>query len=120
VLGLGIVIIYISINIGFVRWMWMHERETFSVIKHAVIPVVASALLLLPIWGQIHPYPAYPVSLVPPIVAFLILSGLVYYLYLRARAPKIVAGMGRVWGDTGEAEESAADGRPLPVGELVG
>ena len=119
VLGLGIVIIYISINLAFVRWMWKHERGSFSALKHGVIPVVASALLLLPIWGQIHPYPAYPVSLVPPIVAFLILSGLGYYLYLRARAPKVVAGMGRVWEDSGETHEPAASGRPLPVGELV-
>jgi len=109
ILGLGIVLIYISINIAFMRWMWVHERASFSVLKHGVVPVVASLLLLLPIWGQIHPYPAYPISLVPPIVGVLILSGIFYYLYLRARSPEIVAGMGRVWGDDGEPPEPMHD-----------
>jgi len=109
VLGLGIVLVYISINIAFMRWMWVHERASFSPLKHGVVPTVASLLLLLPIWGQIHPYPAYPISLVPPIVGILILSGIFYYLYLRARSPEIVAGMGRVWGDDGEPPEPIHD-----------
>jgi amino acid transporter len=104
-LGLGIILIYISINLAFMRWMWVHERNNFSVLRHAVVPVIASLLLLLPIWGQIHPYPAYPISLVPPIVVLLILSGIFYYLYLRSRSPDIVAGMGRVWGDEAAAAE---------------
>jgi amino acid transporter len=106
VLGLGIIIIYISINIAFVRWMWKHERGNFSILKHALVPVIASVLLLLPIWGQIHPYPAYPISLAPIIVLVLILSGTFYYLYLRARSPEIVAGMGRVWGDADTPSQS--------------
>jgi amino acid transporter len=103
VLGLGILLVYISINLAFMRWTWVHERTTFSPLRHALIPIVTSLLLLLPIWGQIHPYPAYPVSLVPPIVAALIVSGVGYYLYLRAQAPEVVAGMGRVWGDEDSA-----------------
>jgi amino acid transporter len=117
VLGLGIVLIYISINVAFMRWMWVHERASFSVLKHAVVPTVASLLLLLPIWGQIHPYPAYPISLVPPIVGVLILSGIFYYLYLRARSPDIVAGMGRVWGDDGEPPEPTHD-QPTELTQL--
>jgi amino acid transporter len=117
VLGLGIVLIYISINLAFMRWMWIHERASFSVLRHGVVPAVASLLLLLPIWGQIHPYPAYPISLVPPIVGILILSGIFYYLYLRARSPEIVAGMGRVWGDDGEPPEPVPD-QPAELNRL--
>lgn len=118
VLGLGIVIVYISINLAFVRWMWVHERSAFSPFKHGLIPVVTSVVLLLPIWGQIHPYPAYPISLVPPIVVALIASGLAYYLYLRRRAPQIVTGMGRVWEDGPDGTPQAQEPAIAPVAEV--
>lgn len=116
VLGLGIVTIYITINLALIRWMWVHERESFSVLKHALIPFIASLLLLLPIWGQIHPYPPYPTSLVPPIVVALILSGAVYYSYLRAKRPDIVSGMGHVWEE--DAVEEPPAGPPRPTTEV--
>jgi amino acid transporter len=109
VLGLAIILVYISVNLAFIRWMWVHERSSFSIVKHVILLGVCTVLLLLPIWGQLHPYPPYPMSLVPPIIAALIISGIGYYLYLRARKPDIVAGMGRVWAET---EEEAAKTAP--------
>jgi hypothetical protein len=98
--------------------MWVHERESFSVLKHALIPIVASLLLLLPIWGQIHPYPPYPISLVPPIVVALILSGAGYYAYLRAKRPDIVSGMGRVWEASPAADEPPAPPATVAATEI--
>lgn len=114
-LGLGIVVIYISINLALTRWVWVHERSAFSLVKHGVIPIGASLLLLLPIWGQIHPYPAYPNSLVPIILGVWILGGIGYYLLLRARSPRVIEGMGRVWGDSEPAPAEPRPGEPEPA-----
>lgn len=119
VLGIAIVLVYISINVAFARWIWTHERDSFSFLKHGVVLGLCSLLLLLPLWGQVHPYPAYPVSLVPPIVGVIIATGIGYYLYLRARRPEVVVGMGRVWGDDIAVQASPTSVAPAAVPELA-
>lgn len=107
-LGIGICVIYIAVNLALVCWLWRNERASFSWWKHGLIPIVSSLLLTQPIWGQIHPYPPYPISLVPPILVAWIVGGVAYFLYLRARAPQVLDGMGRVWGDSGGGDEEPA------------
>jgi len=112
-LGLGICLIYISVNVALMCWLWRNDRRSFSWWKHGLIPVASSLLLTQPIWGQIHPYPAYPISLVPPILVVWVVGGVGYFLYLRARAPEVLAGMGRAWGEEA-ATVSPAEAELLP------
>jgi amino acid transporter len=96
-LGLGIIVLYISMNIGLVRYFWTRHRHEFSVIRHGVLPVIGSILLLLPIYGQLWPIPDWPYNLVPYILVAWTLVGCGYFLYLRKTKPAVVEGMGRVW-----------------------
>jgi amino acid transporter len=118
-LGLGICVVYIAVSLALVVWIWRHERAHFSWWKHGVIPIGASVLLTQPIWGQIHPYPAYPFSLVPPLLVVWIAGGLGYFLYLRSRSPEIINGMGRVWVDTPQGESPAASAAEVEVGVVA-
>jgi amino acid transporter len=102
-LGLGICLVYIAVNLALVVWMWRFSRQSFSWWKHGLIPIVASLLLTQPIWGQLHPYPPYPFSLVPPLLLTWIVGGIAYFLYLRSRAPHVIKGMGHVWVDAPDA-----------------
>jgi hypothetical protein len=98
-LGLGIVLIYIAMNVGLVRYCWREERATFSYVRHAAIPLVCSLLLLLPIYGLVWPRPEWPYNLVPYIVVLWIVAGVAFFARLRSRSPETLERMGRVWGD---------------------
>jgi hypothetical protein len=120
-LGLGIIVLYISMNIGLIRYFWTRHRDEFSVIRHGVLPVIGSILLLLPIYGQLLPVPAWPYNLVPYILVVWTLAGCGYFLYLRKARPIVVEGMGRVWepdmtdaSDVSAASQARSGASPTP------
>jgi amino acid transporter len=116
VLGLGIILIYIAMSLGLVRYAWTHERASFSPVRHAVVPIVSSLLLLLPIYGLLWPRPDWPYNLIPYIVVAWIIGGFVFFRRLAAQSPERVEGMGRVWV---EDEEDAALGAGEPAAAKV-
>lgn len=101
-LGLGMVVLYILMNIGIIRYYRRHHRREFSPIKHGVLPIAGSLLMLLPIYGILWPIPQWPYNLVPYLLAAWTLAGTVYFIWIRKKRPSLVAAMGRVWDpDTG-------------------
>jgi amino acid transporter len=118
-LGLGICVVYMAVSLALVAWIWIHERAHFSWWKHGLIPIGCTLLLTQPIWGQIHPYPPYPYSLVPPLLVVWIVGGIGYFLYLRSHKPAIISGMGRVWVDSPEGESPAASAAEVEVGVVA-
>jgi amino acid transporter len=116
ILGLGIIVLYILLNIGLLVYFRRRHRAEFSPVRHALLPIVGSLLLLLPIYGQLWPIPAWPYDLVPYLIVAWILGGVGYFLYLKSRKPALVEAMGRVWepdlsqaGATAAASPAAAD-----------
>jgi amino acid transporter len=101
ILGLGIIIVYILINISLFFFYRRHTSE-FNVFKHAVVPVIATVLLYLPLRGVIQStlpqngQMTHMVS-VPIIVVVWILFGVLYTLYLRKFRTDVFEGMGKVF-----------------------
>ena len=123
ILGLGIIVIYILMNIGLTRYFWRKHRSEFSVVRHGILPTVGSLLMLLPIYGQLVPVPAWPYRLVPYLLVAWVVIGVGYFLLLRRRDPQVIDAMGAVWEPdvrSGEASEDAPSGsggaRPAGVG----
>jgi amino acid transporter len=109
-LALGIVILYIMMNLGLVRYYRREFPEEFSVVRHGVLPVVGSVLLLLPIYGLLWPIPDWPFNLVPYILLLWVVAGALYFLHLRKNHPERIEAMGRVWEpDNEQPAERAAD-----------
>ncbi len=103
ILGLGIVIIYILLNFALIIFYRRDYPSEFSIIRHGVLPVAGSLLMLLPIYGLLWPVPAYPNNLVPYIVAAWILIGIVYMFYVSSRRPEILDAMGRAMAEEPES-----------------
>ena len=60
ILGLGMLIIYILLNVALIRYFLREHRTEFNIIRHGILPVIASLVMLLPIGGLLYPVPAYP------------------------------------------------------------
>jgi amino acid transporter len=111
-LALGIVILYILMNLGLPRYYRRQFPAEFSMLRHGVLPVIGSVLMLLPIYGLLWPVPDWPFSLVPYILLVWVVGGTGYFFYLRANHPERIEAMGRVW-------EPDADPAPGPLGDRV-
>jgi hypothetical protein len=106
-------------NIGLVVYFRRRHPAEFSPVRHALLPIAGSLLLLLPIYGQLWPIPAWPYDVVPYLIVAWIIGGVGYFLYLKSRRPAMVEAMGRVWEpNPGRADTAAATpagtGEPAP------
>lgn len=111
ILGVGIVLVWMAMSIGVIRFYAREYPREFSILRHGIIPVVAALLLLLPLYGQVWPIPPFPNNLVPYIVVAWVIAGVAYVLAIEKRRPDVYAGMGRVWGERGEEAQAAAHPR---------
>ncbi|QKV97327.1 APC family permease [Streptomyces sp. NA02950] len=109
VLGLGMIIIYILISLAVIRFYRREHPSEFRWIRLGVLPVATAILMLLPIWGQIHPLPAWPNNLVPYLIVAWMVLGAGYLIFLRARRPALVSAMGHVFESDTEADTETAE-----------
>ncbi len=115
VLGLGIVIIYILINLALIVFYRRNYPAEFSLVRHGILPIVASLIMLLPIYGLLWPVPAYPNNLVPYIMLAWVVLGGIYLFLISNRRPELLDAMGRVMGEETPAasEQEVAPGTAL-------
>jgi amino acid transporter len=109
-LGLAMVVIYGLVSLAVIRFYWREYRSEFSWLRHAVLPVATVMVMLLPIYGQLHPLPAYPNNWAVYIIPIWMVLGGGYLVYLRRQRPELVTAMGRVF-----AGDSAAASPPAPA-----
>jgi amino acid transporter len=100
ILGLGMVIIYLLVNLALIAFYRRDYPAEFSVVRHGVLPAFCSLLLLLPIYGLLWPVPAFPNNLVPYIVVVWMLVGIAYLFVVERRSPSTIDAMGRVMGES--------------------
>ena len=99
ILGLGIVLIYILINLALIVFYRRDYPSEFSLVRHGILPIVVSIIMLLPIYGLLWPVPAYPNNLVPYIMLAWIVIGGIYLFVISSRRPEMLDAMGRAMVD---------------------
>ncbi|MCB8881443.1 APC family permease [Acidisoma cellulosilytica] len=101
VLGLAIVLVYIVICASLFAFYRRRGAE-FSWIKHALVPLIATLLLLLPLKGVLmSTLPVgggtAPMTAVPYVVGIWIVFGVLYSLWLARFRKSVMTGMGRAF-----------------------
>jgi amino acid transporter len=113
ILGLGMVICYILMCVAVVRFYWRDYRTEFSYVRHGVFPAVGALLMLLPIYGQVWPVPAYPNNLVPWITIGWLAAGGIYLWVIHQRRRDLLTAMGRVFEDEPAVVQPAEEAEEL-------
>jgi amino acid transporter len=101
---LAVLFVYIFINVSVFLYFYRKERENFSFVRHALIPLVATAAVLLPIRGLLYPVPDPPYNLWPYLLAAWVLIGLVILFVLSRRRPDLLEAMGAAFSEAGADE----------------
>lgn len=117
---LAVLFVYIFINVSVFLYFRNKERESFSVVKHAIIPLVATAAVGLPIYGLIYPVPEPPYNLWPYLIVLWAIIGFVFLAYISRRNPEIVEVMGRAFTETGDDEPTSTREDVRPSGHRPG
>ena len=118
--------VYVMASIGLYRFYRYQHADEFSWVKHALIPFIGSAALIVVVYYSVNPLPAWPVSLAPFIVlGWLVVGfGVLAYVYRGHRAGNLALA-GLAMGETTEHPGRRARARRGPgpgvgPGELTG
>jgi amino acid transporter len=79
---LGVIVLYVMGNLAVIRLFATRFRAEFNVLKHVVVPIVASAVLVVGLYYSVVPWPAWPLNLAVIIVACWLGIGVVLALAL--------------------------------------
>jgi len=86
--SLGILPIFIGVNLLLVSFMWRKYRSEFSWWRHGLLPLTGAAVFVAALWFSVVPLPAAPLSYFPAAIIAWIVVGLGLMLYIRARDPR--------------------------------
>ena len=99
ILGLGIIVVYILVNVSLTVYYRKEYPNEVSPWRHGVVPIVASLLMLLPLYGQLVPYPAAPYAYAPIALALWVIGGAIYAGRLRRQHGAAFEELGRILAD---------------------
>ncbi len=92
--SIPIILIYLLTNLALPVYMLKHRRVDFRLLKHLIIPLLGSALMLFPLFGLIEPGQPYPFRLYPYWALGLLLLSVGYGVVLGRAAPDLVQRIG--------------------------
>jgi amino acid transporter len=92
--AIPIVLIYLLTNLSLPVYMLRHHRSDFSAIRHLVIPLLGTVLMLFPLYGLIEPGQPYPFNLYPYWALGLLVFSIGYGLILARTTPDLAQRLG--------------------------
>jgi hypothetical protein len=81
-------------NLALPIYMLKYHKAEFRLLRHLVVPVLGTLLMLFPLWGLVQPGQPYPFSAYPCLVLTLLILSLVYGAVLARRSPDLVHRIG--------------------------
>ncbi|SCC91676.1 Amino acid permease-associated region (fragment) [Thiomonas sp. X19] len=92
--AIPIIITYLVTNLALPIYMLKHHRSDFKASRHLVLPLLGTALMLLPLWGLIEPGQPAPFNVFPSVaLAALALAAIDGYVLAR-RHPDLAQRIG--------------------------
>jgi amino acid transporter len=92
--AIPVIVTYLLTNLALPVYMIRYHRNEFSPVRHLVIPLVGTGLMLFPLWGLVQPGQPYPFGLYPKLALGLFVISLVYGIILSKRNPDLVQRIG--------------------------
>ncbi|OYV84454.1 MAG: amino acid permease, partial [Acidiphilium sp. 21-68-69] len=89
-----VILTYLVTNIALPVYMLPHHRNEFNPVKHALIPILGTILMLFPLWGLIQPGQPYPYNIYPWAALGVLVLSIIYGLSLARRDPDLVQKIG--------------------------
>lgn len=89
---LGVIVVYVMGNLSVLRLYRTRFRADWHPVRHGVVPIAATAILLLGLYLSVWPLPAWPLNLAAAVVACWLALGVAVSLLLwRTRRSQLTA-----------------------------
>ena len=85
---LAVIVLYIMANIALTAYVRREHPEDFNILRHVIVPLVGTVLLIPVLYVTVYPVPTYPFNLTPYVFIALMVIGFVVMLIIAARRPE--------------------------------
>jgi len=92
--GIPIIVTYLVTNLALPVYMLKNHRDDFSPVKHLIVPVLGTGLMLFPLYGLVEPGQPYPFNIYLYLVLGLLVISVLYGFILSKRTPDLVQRIG--------------------------
>jgi amino acid transporter len=89
-----IIVTYLITNLALPVYMLKNHKAEFSSVKHLIIPLLGTVLMLFPLYGLVEPGQPYPTNIYPYLALGLLVLSIIYGALLAQRSPDLVQRIG--------------------------
>jgi amino acid transporter len=116
--SIAFLIVYLLTNIALISYLWRYEPQSFSIVRHVVLPICGVIGTGYPLYRVVHPLPPSPYVYLPWVVAAWAVLGLALVAYIRIVRTRDFERIGRVLGAP-DVEEPALTAATDPTSGRV-
>jgi amino acid transporter len=98
ILTLGIIPVYILVNVAVIRYFRTYYPGEFNIIKHAILPIIGILLMAIPIYGLVGTGPVFPYNVFPYLVVVYIVIAYAVAVWLERTRPNELREAGKILG----------------------
>jgi amino acid transporter len=106
--SIGILPIFILVNVLLVTFMWRKYRNEFSWWRHGLLPIAGALVFTIALYKSVVPLPASPQDVMPLAILIWVVIGLVLMFFLNSRDPRRLDVIGQTMFIEVEEEEEQA------------
>ena len=89
-----VIVTYLITNLALPAYMLKYHREEFSPLKHFIIPVLGTVLMLFPLYGLVEPGQSYPFNIYPYLALGLLVISIIYGAIIAKASPDLAQRIG--------------------------
>jgi amino acid transporter len=89
-----IILTYMLTNLALPVYVMRHHRSEFNVLRHLLLPIGGTLVMLFPLWGLIQPGQAWPFNIFPWIALGVLVVSLVYGIVMTRLSPGLADRIG--------------------------
>jgi len=89
-----LILTYMLTNLALPVYVMRHHRSQFNVLRHLLLPIAGTLVMLVPLWGLIQPGQVWPFNIFPWIALAAMLLSLAYGIVAARLSPGLASRIG--------------------------
>jgi amino acid transporter len=89
-----VIVTYLITNLALPAYMLKYHRAEFNPLKHFIVPVLGTVLMLFPLYGLVEPGQSYPFNIYPYLALGLLVISIIYGAIIAKASPDLAQRIG--------------------------
>jgi amino acid transporter len=85
--SIPIILTYMLANLALPVYMLRHHRSELDILRHILLPLAGTAVMLFPLWGLIQPGQAWPYNVFPWVAVGVLILSVIYGVVIARLSP---------------------------------